>query len=257
MSSDDTAAAPIAHHLLRVPALVHGRVLVREPQAWTRMPGADEPTVPLFVGDGVKAGDTLAEAPAPLLLAFHGYGEDALAVLAAVNRIPGIERWRIAAPQALHPFYTKTGEVVASWMTRLDREQAIADNVGYVGQTIAALAEAHGRPPQIAFAGFSQGVAMTWRAAVRSGWRAAGVVALAGDVPADVVRELPAGLPVLLGRGSGDTWYSAAKMSADVIALAAGGCRAEALTFVGGHEWGEAFLAAAGRFLAGLTAAAG
>ena len=41
--------------------------------------------------------------------------------------------------QALHPFYTKTERIVASWMTRQDRELAIADNIRYVQAVIDAV----------------------------------------------------------------------------------------------------------------------
>ena len=46
---------------------------------------------------------------------------------------------RAIAVQALHSFYVpKTGEVVASWMTKLNRDEAIADNLEYVRRVVAA-----------------------------------------------------------------------------------------------------------------------
>ena len=59
--------------------------------------------------------------------------------MAMLTRITGTEGWLIVAVQGLHRFYTKGGDVVASWMTREDRELAIADNVAYVGQVIDAV----------------------------------------------------------------------------------------------------------------------
>jgi hypothetical protein len=59
-----------------------------------------------------------APGPWPLLVGFHGYGENAVTHLDAVQRIPGVDRWLIAAVQALHPFYTRDQRVVANWMTR-------------------------------------------------------------------------------------------------------------------------------------------
>ena len=95
---------------------------------------------------------------------------------------------------------------------------------------------------------------MTWRAAVGSGHSCHGVVALAGDVPPEVAAgTIPASLAVLLGRGTEDTWYTEAKMEADLEALARHGLDVEPVVFEGGHDWDPQFLAAAGRFLAGLA----
>lgn len=197
------------------------------------------------------------EAADGLLVGFHGYGEDAAAHLAQLRRIPGVERWHRAGVQALHPFYTRAGEVVASWMTKQDRELAIEDNVRYVASVVEALTRELGEPARLVFAGFSQGVAMTWRAAAGNGRPCHGVIALAGDVPPEV-REpaaggtagpLPAGLPVLLGRGTEDSWYTEGKMEADLEVLAAHRADVETCVFEDGHVWAEEFLSAAGRFL--------
>ena len=55
-------------------------------------------------------------------------------------------------------------------MTRQDREAAIADNIDYVDRVVAATRTA---AEPLVFAGFSQGVAMAFRAAVRGKRRAA------------------------------------------------------------------------------------
>jgi predicted esterase len=213
-----------APRLIRVSTAVHGRVLV----------------------DGASAGD-----PRPLLVGFHGYGENAERHLQELRAIPGVERWAIASVQALHPFYNKTGEVIGSWMTKLDREQAIEDNVAYVRSAIERLrSEKIGAEP-VVFAGFSQGAAMAWRAAARSVERCAGVVVLGGDVPPDLAeRDLSGVGGALLGRGDRDDWYSAEKLAADLDLLRRKGLDAEAVVYDGGHEWTDAFRAAAGLFLA-------
>src|SRR5215212_4318596 len=75
--------------------------------------------------------------PGRFLVGFHGYAENADRHLAELRRIPGAERWTVVAIQALHRFYnTRTQEVVASWMTRQDRELAMADNREYVGKVL-------------------------------------------------------------------------------------------------------------------------
>src|SRR5436190_3705352 len=132
----------------------------------------------------VPAGD----GPFPLVMGFHGYGESAEIHLAALQKIPGAERWALCAVQALHRFYErKTGGVVAGWMTSQDRELAIADNVAYVGGVAREVLAEPWADGRLAYAGFSQGVAMAYRAAAFAGHAAKGLVALAGDVPPDVL----------------------------------------------------------------------
>src|SRR5207253_1436125 len=79
-------------------------------------------------------------ADAPLLVGFHGYGETAEEELARLHSIPGIDRWTVVSVQGLHQFYRRrTNEVVASWMTRQNRELTIADNIAYVTSVVSRL----------------------------------------------------------------------------------------------------------------------
>jgi len=100
-----------------------------------------------------------AASPAPLLVGFHGYGEGAEVQLERMRRIPGADRWLLVSIQGLHRFYQRrANEVVASWMTRQDRDLAIGDNVTYVEAVIDAVSHDHPNPPRLVLAGFSQGV---------------------------------------------------------------------------------------------------
>jgi predicted esterase len=207
-----------------IPVQTHGRYLVRRAEA---------------------------ASGARMIVGFHGYKETAEVHLADLAQIPGASAWTVVAVQGLHVFY-RGNEVVASWMTRLQRELAIADNVAYVHAVVREVVSLVGTPVRLVFAGFSQGVAMAYRAAAASVGDCHGVIALAGDVPPELrVRDvrLP---PVLLGRGTLDSWYTEAKMNLDLEALALAGVPAETVVFEGGHEWREPFLDAAGRFLARL-----
>jgi predicted esterase len=186
---------------------------------------------------------------APLLVGFHGYAQNAEHLLAELRRIPGVANWTQVAVQALHRFYSaKTREVVGSWMTSLDREEAIQDNLTYVARVLAELRADHGNGPLV-FAGFSQGAAMAWRAAVHSG-PCQGLIILGGDLPRDVAEvadlQLP---PMLLGRGERDGLYKAEQLAKDLATLEARGFTPQVVHFEGGHEWGPGFLSAVGRFL--------
>lgn len=192
--------------------------------------------------------------PRPLLVGFHGYAEGAESQLARLAAIPGSEGWHLAAVQGLHAFYNRrSGEVVASWMTRQNRELAIADNLRFVGGVLEEL-QARCSTSTLVLAGFSQGVAMAYRAAAFCGLPAAALVVLAADVPPDVAagaRPLP---PVLLARGFEDYGYSAEKMGEDVATLHSLHVDVETFTFDGGHEWSPAFAAKVGEWLAPLLA---
>jgi predicted esterase len=179
--------------------------------------------------------------PDRVLIGFHGYAETAENHVEELTRIRGIDRWTVAAIQALHPFYAaRSQQVVASWMTRLDRELAIADNLAYVRSIIERFHE----PQTIVFFGYSQGAAMAYRAASDYG-RGSGLIALGGDVPPDVADNVP---PALVARGSRDEWYTEEKFKKDLSFLRTI-TRVTSCAYEGGHEWTDEFREAASRFL--------
>ncbi len=190
-----------------------------------------------------------------LLVGFHGYGENAERHLEELRRIPGSERWTRVSVQGLYRFYTgKFQDVVACWMTREDRELAIADNISYINRVIAMVTSEIGAPARLVYVGFSQGAAMAFRAAVLGASPADGIVALGGDVPPELWENREVRFPkVLLGRGQDDPWYTDEKLQADADRLRARDVSVEVVTFVGGHEWSEQFRHATAQFLRSLT----
>ena len=183
------------------------------------------------------------------LVGFHGYQENALMHFEVLKQIAGNRPVGIVSVQGLHRFYTRANDVVASWMTKEDREQAIADNVHYVDSVLHAVTVESGIIRPLIYVGFSQGVAMAYRAAVLVQRPCDGVIALAGDVPPDVA-PLAGSLPrVLLGRGTEDKWYDAEKAAADLAVFASAGAVATEVVFDGGHAWTSPFIARAGVFV--------
>jgi len=181
--------------------------------------------------------------PERLLVGFHGYGETAEMHMGELQKIPGIERWTAVAVQALHPFYlNRTGAIVASWMTSLDRELAIEDNRAYVRSVVAQFPQ----PRHLVFLGFSQGVAMAYRAA--AGSAASGVIALGGDAPPELLEAQQRIPPVLIGRGTREEWYTAEKLEKDLKFLSSV-TTVSTCVYDGGHEWTDEFRTAAGEFL--------
>ena len=183
------------------------------------------------------------------LVGFHGYQENAATTFDVLRQIASGRSIGLVSVQGLHRFYTRANEVIASWMTKEDRELAIADNVAYVAKVLSAVADEYGITRPLIYAGFSQGVAMAYRAAAGAQRPCDGVIALAGDVPPDVA-PLAASLPkVLIGRGSEDKWYTREKAEQDRSVLQQAGVTVIEHVFDGGHVWAPEFTAKAGAFV--------
>ena len=208
---------------LNIPVTTHGRILIDEAE---------------------KA------SPLRILAGCHGYAQNADEMMEMLRRIPADASWTRVSIQALHRFYRGRGPTtVASWMTRQDRDLVIGDNVAYVDEAIALVAGA--RPiERLVFCGFSQGVAMAFRAGLLGARKADAVLALGGDVPPELLADTGTKFPrVLLARGARDEWYAGEKLRADELALQARGAQVETLTFDGAHEWHEDFAVRAAAML--------
>jgi predicted esterase len=193
------------------------------------------------------------DPPAGVLVGFHGYGQHAESFASDLEAIPGVDRWLLVSVQGLHRFYTRAGEIVASWMTSEDRELMIADNTAYAREVVARVRAGQGSAlapaAPLVFLGFSQGVAMAFRAAADHAGRCAGIIALGGDVPPDVRAAATSLPPVLLGRGHGDEWYAAEQFASDAAWLRGIRVDLTACEYDGGHEWTDPFREAAATFL--------
>jgi predicted esterase len=210
-----------------VPTGIHGRILVREARAAARC---------------------------GILVGFHGYMESAAIQMERLAAIPGAHAWTLVAVQALNRFYQgRSRNVVAGWMTREDRDAAISDNLNYVDAALDSVPlDEH---TAIVYTGFSQGVAMAYRSALRGRRPAAGIIAIGGDVPPELLADHEAVFPrVLLARGERDHWYTQPRLDADVAALSARGVDVKHLVYAGKHEWNAQVTAAAGEFLSHVRA---
>lgn len=188
------------------------------------------------------------------LVGFHGYKENAALHLAVLRRIAAGRALGLISIQGLHRFYGKGGEVVASWMTKEDRDHAIADNIDYVGRVLTTVADDFGMSRPLVYVGFSQGVAMAFRSAAFVPRPCDGLIALAADVPPDVA-PVAGTLPrVLLGRGDDDDLYRSEQAAKDLGLLRAAGVQVAHHVFSGGHLWTPAFIATCAEFVDELLA---
>jgi len=197
-----------------------------------------------------------SEPRGPVLVGFHGYAETAEETLDRLRKIPLNELWSVVSVQGLHQFYRRrTDEVVASWMTRQNRELAIGDNSAFVGDVLRRASEEFSLGSVVVMAGFSQGVAMAYRAAATLDGSVGGVIACGGDVPPELGAEALIRIrAVLIGRGSRDNWYTSEKMVSDESRLRPAGVVLETMIFDGAHEWTPEFDAACSRFLQSVLA---
>jgi predicted esterase len=214
----------VERHL--IPALTHGVALVRPAHA---------------------------AASRGLLVGFHGYMETALTEMNRLSTIPGSGSWTLVSVEGLHRFYRgRSQEVVASWMTREDREVAIADNLAYVAAVLDEIP--HDPSTRIVYTGFSQGVAMAFRAAVLGRDRASGVISVGGDVPPELLADAAVRFPpVLFARGTRDELLTQPRFDADFAALTGRGVAARSLLYEGAHEWTAEVAQAAAAFLESVS----
>ena len=220
--SKNNSAISVSTHTIKT--TTHGRYLVRRPSTST---------------------------PTPILVGFHGYGEHAARLLSELNLVPGTDKWLLLSIQGLHRFYSKSGRhVVSSWMTRQNRDSAIADNLSYVNDVVSRVKENHNTTNTVVYCGFSQGVAMAYRAAANGAHRCHGIVALAGDIPPELKGQGKIGWPrILIGRGNTDEWYTQDKMDTDLEFFHSIKVKPETCCFNAGHEWADDFRTSVGQFL--------
>lgn len=106
---------------------------------------------------------SLNEQTEEIWFVIHGWAQLASEYLKNFSSLDNSKRF-IIAPEALNRFYLKIGkpDVVATWMTREDREHEIADYVAYLNTLYDSLALNNYKAKIIAL-GFSQGVATVSR----------------------------------------------------------------------------------------------
>jgi len=197
-----------------------------------------------------------AGALPPLVVGLHGWGMNCDGFLRRLA--PMAEAGlAVAAIQGPHQFYLDMGskKVGFSWLTAYERDNSVQDLHDLIEN---ALDDLSGRmpydPDRVFMLGFSQGVSIAWRYAVRTRRRLAGVIACCSDLPPDAAAMLPSRtpVPVFLAHAVDDPLIPRDKLEQASAALTAAAWPHDALEYEGGHELAPA----AGRIAAWIRARA-
>lgn len=177
--------------------------------------------------------------PHPTLIVLHGFGQRADEFSKVFEKLPS-QGILVAAPQGPHQFYPQfpAREVGSSWLTRYERDQAVADFIGYMQQFVELLQNEHAADlTRLYVLGFSQGVSMAYRFWVHQAAPVRGIIAVSSDLPPDVAERLGSAQPtnVLLVHGREDKMVSIHKLREAETILRAHAIPVELLEFDGGH----------------------
>jgi predicted esterase len=183
---------------------------------------------------------TTAAAAAEIWFGLHGYGQLAGRFLGHLTPLEDGRRC-LVAPEGLSRFYLESGrsaKVGASWMTREDRLEEIADYVRYLDALASDLLRE--RSGRIVVLGFSQGTATAARWTTQGALRAHHLILWGGEVPPDldlaVARERWAGTRLTLVAGTADEYVTAKVLARDEDRLRSHDIAYRVERFPGGHE---------------------
>ncbi len=172
----------------------------------------------------------------------HGYGQLAADFIESFAPLNSPSRL-IIAPEALHRFYLAggIGRIGASWMTREEREDDIADYIAFLDQLYSEIV--HSLPEKdvkITVLGFSQGTATAYRWSLLGNSPIHRLILWGGDVPADPPWEnnIPRlqQLEIHLVTGTKDPYLKPESLHTQSQLLIAQHINSRVTTFNGTHE---------------------
>lgn len=183
-----------------------------------------------------------AEALEEMWVVLHGLGQMAAVFINYFKSIESPNRL-IVAPEALNRHYilpdastrTKDAKVGATWMTRHDRDNEIADYVDFLDAVYAGNAK---QGVRVTVLGFSQGVATACRWFAMGHSRIDRLIAWAGQLPPDVDPSLYGRLSggLTLVHGTTDEYAPWIAEGDHNSRLTAAGITPSVVTFDGGHR---------------------
>lgn len=145
-----------------------------------------------------------------VLFVCHGYAQSANEFLENFIAVQNKENY-IVAPEGLHRFYLRgsTEKVVASWMTKEEREDDIRDYVLFLDKVYHKVMQQFSSVVKVTVVGFSQGAATVCRWAVMGNSKIDKLVLWCGYFPPDLeATKIPSHIGVTVVTASNDKWIS-------------------------------------------------
>ena len=184
-----------------------------------------------------------------VFIALHGYAQLANGFIQEFKPVirPGIA---VVAPEGLHRFYRKGfyGDVVASWMTKEDRETEIKDQSNYINAVLNDCG-IDPKDPSVNFIvlGFSQGTSTAVRWFANNGIRPSQLVLWAGSFPHDVnaveKHQIFNELPVHFVYGNEDPFLKGINVEEKTSEFEKMGMQLKVWSFAGKHVMNKPTLA--------------
>ncbi len=184
----------------------------------------------------------LSENPSPsfteVIFVCHGYAQLANEFISEFDSIASPTRL-VVAPEGLHRFYQRGGydKVVASWMTKEDREDDIRDYITWLDMAAADVLMQCRPDIKVTVLGFSQGAATVSR------WAAVGMtnvdhlILWCGFFPPDLkVENSPKCKSVTVVTASDDKFIDAAAEVKQLASMKAQFATYKHVRFTGQHE---------------------
>ena len=171
----------------------------------------------------------------------HGYAQRAEEFLEEFQIIQSPGRMFVAV-EGLSRFYRRgsSGEVGASWMTSVARDDEIADYIGALDAIYSELGLDERRDVRVHVLGFSQGCATAFRWALMGRSRIDRLIGWAGDVPPDLDLDQHASaladLDLQLIFGARDRFVSEDRLAEQMARLAEAGVARRLWRFEGAHR---------------------
>lgn len=180
-------------------------------------------------------------------ICLHGYGQLGKYFIQKFEFLDPEEHY-VVVPEALNRFYLEgvNERPVASWMTKEDRLDEIADYILFLEQLREKLSWDKNPDVQLIYLGFSQGVTTLIRWMANAHMRCDHLLLWAGMIPDDIRleqhRSYFENIPTDYFIGKSDPYFDE-KRSGEILELAArAGIDAKVQWFEGGHKLDENYL---------------
>ncbi len=167
----------------------------------------------------------------------HGYAQAASEFLTQFEPVSG-NSIAIIAPEGLHRFYARggAGTVVASWMTKEDRENDIRDYVSYLSDVRAAITAKFPNLEKEVVLGFSQGGATAARWVSAGNFNPDRLILWCAFFPPDVQMQLDQKAELTVVTASNDRFISDDEAATQLKLMREGHPDLHHVKFEGEHE---------------------